>query len=57
MEIMENISKLQAFSSEFKETPLCFPAATIADAKNTLLTRILEIYTTSEIGSTALKAN
>lgn len=38
MEIMENISKLQAFSSEFKETPLCFPAATIADAKNTLLT-------------------
>jgi Fe-S cluster assembly protein SufD len=37
MEIMENISKIQAFSSEFKETPLCFPATTIADAKNTLL--------------------
>ena len=34
---MENISKIQAFSSEFKETPLCFPATTIADAKNTLL--------------------
>ena len=33
---MENISKIQAFSSEFKETPLCFPATTIADAKNTL---------------------
>ena len=35
---MENISKIQAFSSEFKETPLPFPAATIAAAKNTLLT-------------------
>ena len=34
---MENISKIQAFASEFKETPLCFPATTIADAKNTLL--------------------
>ena len=34
---MENISKIQAFSSEFKETPLCFQATTIADAKNTLL--------------------
>ena len=33
---MENISKIQAFASEFKETPLCFPATTIADAKNTL---------------------
>jgi Fe-S cluster assembly protein SufD len=37
MEIMENISKIQAFASEFKETPLCFPATTIADAKNTML--------------------
>ncbi|MEN9914186.1 MAG: hypothetical protein RL528_931 [Bacteroidota bacterium] len=34
---MENISKIQAFASEFKETPLCFPATTIADAKNTML--------------------
>ena len=34
---MENISKIQAFSSEFKETPLPFPVATIAAAKNTLL--------------------
>lgn len=35
---MENISKIQAFSSEFKETPLPFPAATIAAAKSALLT-------------------
>jgi Fe-S cluster assembly protein SufD len=37
MEIMENISKIQAFASEFKETPLPFAVATIAAAKNTLL--------------------
>ena len=41
---MENISKIQAFSSEFKETPLHFPMATIAAAKNTLL--ILDFPTT-----------
>ena len=41
---MENISKIQAFSSEFKETPLPFPMATIAAAKNTLL--ILDFPTT-----------
>lgn len=35
---MENTSKIQAFSSKFKETPLSFPAATIAEAKSTLLT-------------------
>ena len=34
---MENISKIQAFASEFKETPLPFAVATIAAAKNTLL--------------------
>ena len=34
---MENISKIQAFSSEFKETNLAFSPTSIADAKNTLL--------------------
>jgi Fe-S cluster assembly protein SufD len=37
MEIMENISKIQAFASKFKETNLAFSPTSIADAKNTLL--------------------
>jgi Fe-S cluster assembly protein SufD len=37
MEIMENISKIQAFASKFKETNLAFSPTIIADAKNTLL--------------------
>jgi Fe-S cluster assembly protein SufD len=36
MEIMENISKIQAFASKFKETNLAFSPTSIADAKNTL---------------------
>ena len=34
---MENISKIQAFASKFKETNLAFTPTSIADAKNTLL--------------------
>lgn len=34
---MENISKIQAFASKFKETNLAFSPTSIADAKNTLL--------------------
>ena len=34
---MENISKIQAFASKFKETNLAFSPTIIADAKNTLL--------------------
>ena len=34
---MENISKIQAFASKFKETNLAFLPTIIADAKNTLL--------------------
>lgn len=34
---MENISKIQAFASKFKETNLAFSPKIIADAKNTLL--------------------
>ena len=34
---MENISKIQAFESKFKETNLAFSPTSIADAKNTLL--------------------
>jgi len=37
MEIMENISKIQAFASKFNETNLAFSPTSIADAKNTLL--------------------
>jgi Fe-S cluster assembly protein SufD len=37
MEIMENISKIQAFASKFKETNLAFSPTSISDAKNTLL--------------------
>ena len=33
---MENISKIQAFASKFKETNLAFSPTSIADAKNTL---------------------
>ncbi|NDA97793.1 MAG: Fe-S cluster assembly protein SufD [Crocinitomicaceae bacterium] len=36
MEIMENISKIQAFASKFNETNLAFSPTSIADAKNTL---------------------
>ena len=35
---MENISKIQAFASKFKETNLAFSPTSIADAKSTLLT-------------------
>ena len=34
---MENISKIQAFASKFKETNLAFSPTSISDAKNTLL--------------------
>ena len=34
---MENISKIQAFASKFKDTNLAFSPTIIADAKNTLL--------------------
>jgi Fe-S cluster assembly protein SufD len=37
MELMENISKIQAFASKFNETNLAFSPTSIADAKNTLL--------------------
>jgi len=37
MEIMENISKIQAFASKFNETNLAFSPTSITDAKNTLL--------------------
>ena len=37
MEIMENISKIQAFASKFNVTNLAFSPTSIADAKNTLL--------------------
>jgi Fe-S cluster assembly protein SufD len=37
MEIMENISKIQAFASKFNETNLAFSPTSIADAKNTML--------------------
>jgi Fe-S cluster assembly protein SufD len=37
MEIIENISKIQAFASKFNETNLAFSPTSIADAKNTML--------------------